>query len=152
VTIYVKMNPLERLRQRPMEHLAAYVFFLAGATRLGGHGPFANELTGVSAFAWSTTLIISAGFILFGLHWRGDPIVRAVLESIGWYLGIAAGVGGPFLLWLGGNDWDYQWSDDFFLAVTGGLRIWYLSIESRGVREIRNLELGIARGEEEDLG
>ena len=148
MTIHTMMTPLERMRQRPFEHVIAVSFVLVGGTRLAGRGPLVEQLTGPTAIAWSITLLIAAAFIVVGLHWRGDPVVRAVVESVGWYLGIAATVGGPFLLWIAGYGWNSHWSDDLLLAGAAGLRIWFLRAESGAIKRLRALELAQAQQEE----
>lgn len=148
MTIHTRMTLLERVRQRPFEHLIAFIFILDGSTRLSGHGPLVEHLTGVTAVAWSLVLLVAAGHVIVGLHLRGDPVIRATVESVGWYLGIATAVGGPILLWIAGYGWDSLLLDDFFIAGAGGLRIWFLRAESGAIKRLRDLELTDARGEE----
>lgn len=148
MTIHTRMTPLERVRQRPFEHLIAFSFVLVGGTRLAGHGPLVEQLTGLAAIAWSLTLIVAAAFVVTGLHWRGDAVVRGAIESVGWFLGIAATVGGPALLWVAGYGWNSQWSDDLALAAAGGLRAWFLYAESGAIKRLRAIELSLAREEE----
>lgn len=148
MTIHARMTPLERVRQRPFEHLIASSFVLVGLTRLLGNGPVVEQLTGPTAIAWSLVLIFAAIFVVVGLHWRGDPLVRAAIESVGWYLGIAAAVGGPILLWIAGYGWSSEWSDDVLLAGAGGLRVWFLHAESGAIKRLRALDLVHNRDEE----
>ena len=148
MTIHTRMTPLERVRQRPFEHVIAFSFVLVGLTRLSGRGPLVEQLTGPTAIAWSLALLFAAAFIVVGLHWRGDPLVRAAIESVGWYIGIAATVGGPTLLRIAGYDWNSQWNDDIGLAVAGGLRIWFLRAESGAIKRLRALDLAHTRDEE----
>lgn len=148
MTIHTRMTPLERVRHRPFEHVVAFSYILVGGTRIAGHGPLVEQLTGLTAIAWSLTLLVAAAFVVVGLHWRGDPVVRGAIESIGWWLGIAATIGGPALLWIAGYGWSSQWSDDLALAAAGGLRIWFLRAESGAIKRLRALELAQAQGEE----
>lgn len=156
MSIHVKMSPLARLRQRPLEHLLAVIFIHAASQRLAGpEGAFGQHLSGLTSALWSLAALLGAILILVGLHWRGDALVRAIVEQIGWYVAGLTAAAGPVLLLLGGYGWEQSFTDDMLIGVGAALRIWYLSVEHGAIKRIKLLQIEDARssgGEGDDGG